>query len=547
MITTAKHEVHTVRVVDVSSERTTANHLKALVLSVMKDVEGNWKATVVAITSDASGESRAARKRLVDEFPWLVAPDCFAHQINLVVGDYYKVPSTSLFIQYTKKATDLITWLRSKTIVLSMLRDIQKALNLANPSQTQRVLGVICAVLTRWTVHYLTFQRLLDLRATLDILVDVPSCIRMLTHIGPLALAVNFAQAAHCRLDEVLIILGYLISKYLSLLETTTSPDDQIGLRAIIDSLEKRWSKCDQTVFIAAVILNPLYKAKPFAQIRQFTTAGITSLLLKLWQWFQSSPVPESLRKEILDYLQDRGDYKCFSEWAEGEQNAAETQRERPDPLRMYKGIRFPDKPLSPLQMLAQRIFSICANSASCEWLFSLFGLILTKLRSRLALEKMLDLAELRLHLQDEYMRRGSVKDRLRCPRHIIPDPLPPQNKDPTTMASSDEITPEITPETNRFDSDSDENSLTSIAEALGQCSELDDAEDPAATFTLIFEQIQLQQLFNFSDDTWTKLMERIGMRSLDDKLEFYELVELDAEGEADNQTFDDMMSSTVS
>ncbi|KAJ8579882.1 hypothetical protein M405DRAFT_98167 [Rhizopogon salebrosus TDB-379] len=147
---------------------------------------------------------------------------------------------------------------------------------------------------------------------------------------------------------------------------------------------------------------------------------------------------------------------------------------------------------------------------------------------------KMLDLAELRLHLRDEYTRRGSVKDRLRRPRHIIPDPLPPQNKD-TTTASSDEITPEITPETSRFDSDSDENSLTSIAEALGQRSELDDAEDPAAAFTPIFEQIQLQQLFNFSDDTWTKLMERIGMRSLDDELEFYELVELDADGEADD------------
>ncbi|KAJ8595559.1 hypothetical protein M405DRAFT_857247 [Rhizopogon salebrosus TDB-379] len=194
--------------------------------------------------------------------------------------------------------------------------------------------------------------------------------------------------------------------------------------------------------------------------------------------------------------------------------------------------------------MLAQRIFSVCANSASCERLFSLFGLILTKLRSPLALEKMLDLAELRLHLRDEYMRRGSVKDRLRRPRHIIPDPLPPQNKDTTTTASSDEIIPEITPETSRFDSDSDENSLTSIAEALGQRSELHDAEDPAAAaFTSIFEQIQLQQLFNFSDDTWTKLMERIGMRSLDDELEFYELVE----GEADDQTFDDMMSSAVS
>jgi hypothetical protein len=38
--------------------------------------------------------------------------------------------------------------------------------------------------------------------------------------------------------------------------------------------------------------------------------------------------------------------------------------------------------------------------------------------------------------------------------------------------------------------------------------------------------------------------MERIGMRSLDDELEFYELVELDAEGE-DDQTFDMMNRST--
>jgi len=45
--------------------------------------------------------------------------------------------------------------------------------------------------------------------------------------------------------------------------------------------------------------------------------------------------------------------------------------------------------------------------------------------------------------------------------------------------------------------------------------------------------------LFNyFSDDTWTGMMERIGMISLDD--------ELDAEGEADDQAFDDMMCSTV-
>ncbi|KIM66584.1 hypothetical protein SCLCIDRAFT_110226, partial [Scleroderma citrinum Foug A] len=64
MVTT----VHTVRVVDVSAERKTAEHLKELVKDVIKD-------------TDASGESRAAQKRLVQEFPWLVAPDCYAHQV----------------------------------------------------------------------------------------------------------------------------------------------------------------------------------------------------------------------------------------------------------------------------------------------------------------------------------------------------------------------------------------------------------------------------------------------------------------------------------
>ena len=73
--------MHTVRVVDVSAERKTTEHLKELVKDVIKDVQEEWGLEIVAMTSDASGESRAAQKRLVQEFPWLVAPDCYAHQV----------------------------------------------------------------------------------------------------------------------------------------------------------------------------------------------------------------------------------------------------------------------------------------------------------------------------------------------------------------------------------------------------------------------------------------------------------------------------------
>jgi hypothetical protein len=59
--------------------------------------------------------------------------------------------------------------------------------------------------------------------------------------------------------------------------------------------------------------------------LRRYKTDGWTGLNFRhliafmittaLWQWFQCTLVPESLRKEILDYLQDRGDYEGFSEW----------------------------------------------------------------------------------------------------------------------------------------------------------------------------------------------------------------------------------------
>ncbi|KIK96852.1 hypothetical protein PAXRUDRAFT_137548 [Paxillus rubicundulus Ve08.2h10] len=76
--------------------------------------------------------------------------------------------------------------------------------------------------------------------------------------------------------------------------------------------------------------------------------------------------------------------------------------------------MAFPLQPLSPLQKLAHQVLSICAHSASCERLFSTFGTILTKLRSHLSLQNMVNLAELRLHLCDEYMCKMETHEHLK-------------------------------------------------------------------------------------------------------------------------------------
>ena len=50
-------------------------------IDVLEHLQLEWKVTVVAFTTDASGESQRARKLLLAQFPHLVCPDCFAHQV----------------------------------------------------------------------------------------------------------------------------------------------------------------------------------------------------------------------------------------------------------------------------------------------------------------------------------------------------------------------------------------------------------------------------------------------------------------------------------
>jgi hypothetical protein len=87
-------------------------------------------------------------------------------------------------------------------------------------------------------------------------------------------------------------------------------------------------------------------------------------------------------------------------------------QNREADPFKVYSLISpiSSRKGVSPLITLAQHLLSICPNSASCERLFSTFGLIMTKLRTRLSTEKLIGLAELKLHCRDEHLRSGRHK-----------------------------------------------------------------------------------------------------------------------------------------
>ena len=76
--------------------------------------------------------------------------------------------------------------------------------------------------------------------------------IRIQKILEPLAIAANVAQASHTRLDHVLLMLGNLVRIFSQNLEF----DEDLRL-GVLASLEKRWKKADQDVFITAMFLNP--------------------------------------------------------------------------------------------------------------------------------------------------------------------------------------------------------------------------------------------------------------------------------------------------
>ena len=112
-------------------------------------------------------------------------------------------------------------------------------------------------------------------------------------------------------------MFGFLTLKYQEML-AASSGEEKVMVSAIIDSLEKRWDKSDQEVFVAAVILNPMYKTKPFAQIHKFTYASIYSLLVKLWKHFyHGSEPPVQLQQEMMAYFRGVGDYESMDTWVQ--------------------------------------------------------------------------------------------------------------------------------------------------------------------------------------------------------------------------------------
>ncbi|EKM48772.1 uncharacterized protein PHACADRAFT_202419 [Phanerochaete carnosa HHB-10118-sp] len=321
-------------------------------------------------------------------------------KINLVVGNYFK-KSGAKFLEASAEADQVIKWLRSKTQVLAILRKVQEEQGVSSP------LTVIRAVLTRWTSHYLAYWRLLDLKnwitqvipqdrgrvearqesqlvtgdreakekaketlAIIDKAIFWHRLARIKVHLMPLALAANILQSTSSRLDHVALVFGTLFLRFTNLAEDKDADANEEEIcQAVCNSLNKRWLDSDQGVLVAAVILNPHTRAAP---LKSFRHADVITLLARIWKrLFSSDTVPPAFYNEVKEYISDTGTYADMPNLAASLRNPDDPDHSAA-PLEVWKLFMTASGPVSPLQRLAERIFSVCPNIAPVKCFFSL-------------------------------------------------------------------------------------------------------------------------------------------------------------------------------
>ena len=257
-------------------------------------VETEYGCKVIYFTTDADGGSKKGRKVLMQRRPWLWAPDCWAHQSQLVLGDYFKEYDTASYI--SELATSLIGWLNNHGKVRKLFDKAQGQISLDRTGYVI-VLAYLVANLTRWTTHCIAFSRLHDLRDALklavlqrreaiikaqvgaatssekrtlqveaekhcDIIEDSTFWNGLEVVIGdiePICYATNINQSDCTRPDQVLLTLVGMF------LHFADHPEPMVR-DGMMKRLEKRWKECDQSLFLLALILNPFEGVSCFGE-----------------------------------------------------------------------------------------------------------------------------------------------------------------------------------------------------------------------------------------------------------------------------------------
>ncbi|KAG5646853.1 hypothetical protein H0H81_008122 [Sphagnurus paluster] len=138
-----------------TGEPKTGDRLLQLVLDDIEYMEEHFGVHVIAWCTDDGPDGKKMRRLLRRHFPWIMVLVCWAHQINLIVGDFLTFKCDLLLI--IAQCLEVIKWFNNHGAALALLEEEMKI-------TYQGVWALVLPVITRWTAHYLSTTWLLKVK-----------------------------------------------------------------------------------------------------------------------------------------------------------------------------------------------------------------------------------------------------------------------------------------------------------------------------------------------------------------------------------------------
>ncbi|KAJ7760892.1 ribonuclease H-like domain-containing protein [Mycena maculata] len=407
---------YTIELVDVTSMDKSGPGMCRQFAEIIDRIETKYGCIIIYFITNADGGSKKGRVLLGKEHRYLILPSCWAHQFQLILGDYFKVHKFAAATAET--ATALIGWINnhgklrkifdSKNMSARIVLIVSSSFHILSPTSPagRLIASLSCgfSVSKRRGVgaakgaEKIAFTEEAERYCTL---IQDPmfwsSLKSLIEDIEPICYGTNINQKDSTQADQVLLSL---VGMFLRMADHP-EPDVAVGMTA---RLEKRWKDCDQPLFLLALILNPL-----------------SNCLASMYQRMKSRPdnkdtdaqrkaKEERLSAAFLKYLSGNG---TFAAW-KGNEDLFEKRMGR-DPIAVWVALSTPE--IAELADFAIMILKIVVNQAGCERVFSDLKVKQTQRRNRLKLEKLDKMTKIGADLKTDHQERGLIK--LRNPRQV--------------------------------------------------------------------------------------------------------------------------------
>ncbi|KAJ6461535.1 ribonuclease H-like domain-containing protein [Mycena vulgaris] len=445
------HKTYVLELFDATAFNKDGPALCAQFEEIIERIQPKYKCFVIFFVTDADGGSKKGRILLGKKRPYLFVPSYWAHQFQLILGDYFKVYAYGREI--AESATGLIAWINNHGKVRKIFDQVQAQLSQERTNKII-ILAYLVANLTRWTTHFVAFMRLLVLREYLQFAVmqsrgaiiaaqvgaakstekqrleeeAIAYCDLIGSHsfwsgltsvvedLEPICYGTNINQTDSTRADQVLLTLAGLYLHFIDHPETAVSS-------SLVQRIENRWADCDQPLYLVALILNPFEGLACFGPKANFDHFKATSLVVNLYRRVMDHPENKDaaeVRREkernvtqtMFEYLSSTKGFQGFVEYRD-EFEATMGK----DPVAVWKALEG-SAPAAELAKFAGLVFAIVVNQAACERVFSEVKNNESPHRARTALETLEKMSKINGGIREDHLREGPAPTRGKRKNH---------------------------------------------------------------------------------------------------------------------------------